>query len=171
MDSNTDVFFFFLIFLVLGVRKKKSREDHPKRYIGKNEKQENRMGEREIKREINVLLEYLFTIWESHRIDHIRRRRLVDSKAGCVFFWLRFFPTCLVGLWKKKKKFPLFLLSLNQREKKETEKFLFGAENALVLHKHVITIIKKKTKSKSLSLSLFSRNFFGSRGERCYWKE
>jgi hypothetical protein len=86
MDSNTDVFFFFLIFLVLGVRKKKSREDHPKRYIGKNEKQENRMGEREIKREINVLLEYLFTIWESHRIDHIRRRRLVDSKAGCVFF-------------------------------------------------------------------------------------
>lgn len=115
MDSNTDVFFFFLIFLVLGVRKKKSREDHPKRYIGKNEKQENRMGEREIKREINVLLEYLFTIWESHRIDHIRRRRLVDSKAGCVFFWLRFFPTCLVGLWKKKKKFPLFL-SLNQRE-------------------------------------------------------
>jgi hypothetical protein len=57
---------------------------------------------------------------------------------------------------------------LEPARKIETEKFLFGAENALVLHKHVITIIKKKTKSKSLSLSLFSRNFFGSRGERCY---
>jgi hypothetical protein len=79
-------FFFLSYFSSSGGQKEKSREDHPKRYIGKNEKQENRMGEREIKREINVLLEYLFTIWESHRIDHIRRRRLVDSKAGCVFF-------------------------------------------------------------------------------------
>ena len=42
-----------------------------------SETQEKDQSEKE---EDNVLLEYLFTIWESHRIvDHIRRRRLVDG--------------------------------------------------------------------------------------------
>ena len=96
-----------------------------------SETQEKDQSEKE---EDNVLLEYLFTIWESHRIvDHIRRRRLVDGGG----------PGLLVS------PSHIFLTFFYERPKK----FLFGADG--VLHKHVITIIKKK-EYRNL---LFSSNF------------
>lgn len=88
-----------------------------------------------------------------------RRRRAAFSSyfASSQRVWLG------CGRRRRRRSFLFFFFPWTS-EKIEREKFLFGAENALVLHKHVITIIKKKTKSKSLSLSLFSRNFFGSWG-------
>ena len=63
MELERTLFFLFFFFYIP--------------FFRGSETQEKDQSEKE---EDNVLLEYLFTIWESHRIvDHIRRRRLVDG--------------------------------------------------------------------------------------------